>query len=135
MQSPVSCILLITPCVHLWVSMEYTCFHWLSQVCDLWKHFILWKLFVWGFSFRILYLCTCWICKTKNQCIFFLLPFENLQCPMAPRLRLFMKKRSKMNKGRAVRMSGSKWDLATNHRSLDRLTSFRPQLLIFLVVI
>jgi len=70
----------------------------------------------------------------KKTMLFFLLRFKTFQCPMALRLKLFMKKRSKMNKGRAVRMNGSKWDLATNHQSLDRLTLFRLQLLIFLVV-
>lgn len=71
----------------------------------------------------------------KKNIFFFLLPFKNSQFPTALRLRLFMKKRSKMNKEKAVRMNGSKWDLATSHQSLDRLTSFRLQLLIFLVVI
>jgi len=46
---------------------------------------------------------------------------------MVLRFRLFVRKRSKMSKEKAVRMNGSKWDLATNPQSLDRLTLFRLQ--------
>lgn len=63
--------------------------------------------------------------EKTNKTIF--LHFKNSLFPMVLRFRLFVRKRSKMSKEKAVRMNGSKWDLATNPQSLDRLTLFRLQ--------